>query len=190
MEKLDNLETEMLTKVNIISRKKKSDYNKKFRGLYIFQDGKCDGIKKSHYVNGSINSFKTLLGNYPEENLCDRINMLFNKFSVEDLNVFIYTYFHENVNGPVIFIKSDKTNVNENFHKSLLNLGKKPKQVNKCDSCRWTLSDFEIRENLFEFKNWCPLITCNLEVHKHLLCNLCKMQYYGDRNRWNKRYIP
>lgn len=35
MEKLDNLKTETLTKVNIILRKKKSDYNKKFRRLYI-----------------------------------------------------------------------------------------------------------------------------------------------------------
>ena len=27
------------------------------------------------------------------------------------------TYFHKTVNGPVILIKSDRTNVNENFHK-------------------------------------------------------------------------
>ncbi|CAB4437588.1 unnamed protein product [Rhizophagus irregularis] len=69
LEKLDNLEIETLTKVDAISRKKKTDYNKKFRGLYTSQDGKCDGIKKSRYVNGLINNFKTLLGNYREENL-------------------------------------------------------------------------------------------------------------------------
>lgn len=123
-----------------VKNRKKSDYNKKFRGLCISKDGKCDGIKKSRYVNGLINNFKTILGNYREENLCDGINTLFNKFSVENSNVFIYTYFHKNVNGPVIFIKIDRT-------------------------------------SLFEFKNWCSLITCNLKVHKHLLCNLCKIQY-------------
>jgi len=55
MEKLDKLETETLT--NAISKKKQSGCNKKLRGLYISQDGECDGIKKSRYVIGSINNF-------------------------------------------------------------------------------------------------------------------------------------
>ena len=188
MEKVDNLETETLTKEYALLKKKEPNYNKTFRGLYISQDGKCDGIKKSRYVNGSINNFTTLLAsNYREENLCNGVNMLFNEFSVEDMNVYIYAYFHKTVNGPVVVIKSDRTNVNENFHKSLSKLGKHPKQIKKCDSCLWILTDFETINNSFEFKNWCPLITCNLKVHKHLLCNLCKMQYYSDRNNKNRR---
>jgi hypothetical protein len=186
-----------LTKADALIKKKILNYNKTFRGLYISQDGKCDGFKKTRYVIGSMDNFKKLLGSYSEENLCDGVKILFNIFSVEDMNEYIYTYFHKTVNGPVIVIKSDRTNVNENFHKSLSNLGEKPKQIKKCVSCRWILSDFEINNNLFVFKEWCPLITCKLKMHKHLLCNLCKMEYYSDRNsknRMNKEkflgYVP
>ncbi|RGB32528.1 hypothetical protein C1646_816612 [Rhizophagus diaphanus] len=56
-----------------------------------------ENVTVSRNLVGSINNFKNILiGNYREENLCDGINMLFNKFSVENLNVFIYTYFHKN----------------------------------------------------------------------------------------------
>lgn len=86
MEKLDNLENRNVDESRCHIKEKES-------WLQYSQDGKCDGIKKSRYVNDSINNFKILLGNYRVENLCDGIIMLFNKFSVEDLNVFIYTYF-------------------------------------------------------------------------------------------------
>jgi hypothetical protein len=101
------------------------------------------------------------------------------------------------VHGPVIVIKSNRTSVDENFHKSLSSLGKNPKLIKECDSCHWILSDFAIKNNLFEFKDWCPLKTCKLNNHDHLLCGICKTEYYSDRNldnRKNKRkflgYVP
>src|SRR5579859_2685474 len=114
MEKKDNLELDTLTNVSTVLSKKKPEYNKSFIGLYISQDGKSNGTNKSRYVYGSINNFTKLLGGYCEENLCDGINMLYHMFSLDDLNVFIYTYFHKTVNGPVILIKSDRTSVNKN----------------------------------------------------------------------------
>jgi len=167
MEKVNKLRTENLPKEKNFEH---------FKGLYIPQD---ENIKETRYV---IGDFGKLLGSYCEKKLCDGVNILFNKFSVKDKNEYIYRCFNKSVNGPVIVINSDKTNVESNFHQSLSNLGKGPiRQIKKCDSCNWTCDG----NNLIKFNGWCPLFTCrsNEHNHNHLLCSLCQMEYYSDRNK-------
>lgn len=107
---------------------------KRFMGLYASTDGKIDGKDTSRYVKGTMDDFKFLLtknkNKLSETELNKEFTLLYNNKSKQSLNEFVVRYVENtDIRGPVIIIKSDKSDVEETTHKWI------GKQVLK--KCNW-----------------------------------------------------
>ncbi|CAG8674421.1 9945_t:CDS:1, partial [Rhizophagus irregularis] len=151
---IDNCD-ELFYDNNLISNSKSKIYNKntytvnkKLLGLYITPDG-ISSTKKSRYIYGNINSFKNLVStNEKEKILCEGYDIIHNQFSVSSQNVLIHKYFDKLLNGPVVIIKNDKSDIDVDIHKNLSKLSKtQNRKIFRCDSC----DDIVIRSNEIKF---------------------------------------
>ncbi|PKY60776.1 hypothetical protein RhiirA4_484886 [Rhizophagus irregularis] len=91
-----------------------------------------------------------------------------NNIIIVDKDVFHLVFVILTINIVVKLIRKMRV-IQRNKHYNAFHTGFSPPPQNTSTpllgACQKDgVSDFEIKENLFEFKNWCPLIACNLKI--------------------------